>query len=206
MSAVTFGFLLVGALFWLNAKLTQQQLQIISVGDGAYTEAIGEAYDLNKSRRDGAQIVVAGERALRYAKNPKDQSLAEFWIGLGYFRQERYEDAITHEDKAAALDPTVALPLRVKGDALILLQRSDEALVAYNAAIEREPDAGSHYIARAYAECNLRQTAAATADLERGATLRQQQNTGEEAATAFARKDIQDCIKTGRYIALSLGR
>lgn len=53
--------------------------------------------------------------------------------------EQNYQDAISYANQALALRPNYAEAFKLKGDALVKLGRYDQAGIAYNEALERDP-------------------------------------------------------------------
>ncbi|MFJ3716881.1 tetratricopeptide repeat protein [Streptomyces sp. NPDC090057] len=75
------------------------------------------------------------------ARTPAEQ--AAYLTGVGQLAWERgdREDALRHFEAAVRLDPGRRAALAGKGRALAALGRTDEAVAAYRAALDRQPDA-----------------------------------------------------------------
>lgn len=74
--------------------------------------------------------------------------LASYQAANRYFEDGRYDKALQEYEQALQADPGNLHALRGKARSLMQLQRHDEALAAFNAAIARQPDFAASYANR----------------------------------------------------------
>ncbi len=73
-------------------------------------------------------------------KSSPDDAGAHYRLGNALFDQKRFEEACVHYDEAARLDPQHMAALCNKGLCLRNLGKRDEALAAYRAALDIQPN------------------------------------------------------------------
>jgi tetratricopeptide (TPR) repeat protein len=95
---------------------------------------------------------VALKKALRLTgENDKEgRATVLFGLALSVYDQERYSDAIEHVTEALSLSPSAPL-YTLLGKSLYFLDRDEEALVAFEKAVELEPTSVDAWIGKAEA-------------------------------------------------------
>ena len=66
-------------------------------------------------------------------------AFAQYDQGMKHFQDKHYDQALQAADQAIQLDPSRAPFYRLKGDALVNLQRYDQARQAYQTALQQDP-------------------------------------------------------------------
>ena len=72
-------------------------------------------------------------------------------MGINYFSQRRYQEALEAYEQAIAADPSFPNGYVSKANALILLDRAEEAVTICDGVIAREPREGGAYVTKATA-------------------------------------------------------
>ena len=100
----------------------------------------------NKYKDAGAALEKALE--LTEKNDPAGQSTVLFALGLNFYDQDEYELALEYSRQAVGLDQNPSLYVLI-GDCLYLLNREDEALSAFDKAIELDPNSLQAWIGKA---------------------------------------------------------
>ena len=72
-------------------------------------------------------------------QNPKNAD-AFFNLGIAFYNNENYEDALAAYKEAIRLQPDNAMALEYLGDTYYLLKNQNEALAAYQKALQMKAD------------------------------------------------------------------
>jgi len=141
--------------FWLSAA----DLEAALLGPPAELEAVswmerdsgGDAATLIRQSDQlfNSGALVEAEEKLEQATR-LDPSSTTAWdrLGLTYAARSRHDAAITAHDKAANLDPRDPKPLYHRGNLLASLDRVEQAIASYDAAIARDADFAPAYFNR----------------------------------------------------------
>lgn len=78
----------------------------------------------------------------------QDNALVRFGLGGEYFKQARYDAAVTHLRQALQHDPTYSAAWKLLGQALVKSGRNDEAKLAYQRGIQAAEQKGDKQTAK----------------------------------------------------------
>jgi eukaryotic-like serine/threonine-protein kinase len=115
--------------------------------------------------RDWTTAEAGFKRALQF--NP-GYATAHHWFGEYLVAMSRFDEAITELQTAKSLDPLSSAISGSLADAFYMARRPDEAIPAYDAALEVDRDNPSLYLYMALAHASNGQLAEANAVIERG--------------------------------------
>ena len=65
----------------------------------------------------------------------QDSALLRFGLGGEYFKQQRYDEAMTHLQRAVELDPRYSAAWKLLGQSLAAADRREDAIAAYTQGI-----------------------------------------------------------------------
>ncbi|KPQ39628.1 MAG: TPR repeat [Phormidium sp. OSCR] len=109
------------------------------------------------------------------ASNKVSSSVEAIW----YQSNEINASLILNESEIYAQNNSAALPHLERGDSLFDRGNLEEALAAYNQAIQVDPDFAESYVARGFLHQEMRNTSEAISDLETAASLYREQGDSE---------------------------
>jgi len=161
------------------------------VENKAYLAAIKQATndnaDSNQTNNQGPQIVADGQHVLAVARTNQQRSGGEYWVGLGYFWQQDYATALTHEQQSISYDSSNTTAIITSGDLLVNTDQNQAAIAMAERALSLDPKSSSAYRVMAFAESNLGSQAQALADITKATTLDQ-----AAANQGYLASDTQD--------------
>jgi tetratricopeptide (TPR) repeat protein len=107
------------------------------------------------------------EQEKRKEQDTKGNADTYYRAGEGYYKMEKYDQAITYYDKAIELNPNHALAYYNRGGAYVEIHQYRKAIADYDRAIELNPNHALAYYNRAGAYSEIGENEKAVADYDR---------------------------------------
>ncbi|MEN8131108.1 MAG: tetratricopeptide repeat protein [Pseudomonadota bacterium] len=133
----------------------------------------------------------------------------EFSAAMKYLEDGHHEDALKEYQGLLAGEPNNAAALRGKAQALMLMERYDEALPTYDEAIDRAPDFGATFANRGILKDRMGDYPGALADYEKAIRLDPEVSEGPGFLTRFMRNQSEKpptIIDRARYLQDQLNK
>ena len=115
----------------------------------------------------GGSILADGRAALAASRTNRGRSNAQYYIGMGYFWESQYQNALDAQMDSIASDSANSAAFIMAGEQLVNLGRPNEAIVLENRALMLDPQNSSALRTQAFAYSNLGRTADAVAAMDR---------------------------------------
>jgi tetratricopeptide (TPR) repeat protein len=132
--------------------------------DGKKEEETIEKRIREEERRMAERIT---EKEKRKKQDTKENSDTYYRAGEGYYKMEKYDQAIPYYDKAIELNPNHALAYYSRGSAYVEIHQYRKAIADYDRAIELNPNHALAYYNRAGAYGEIGENEKAIADYDR---------------------------------------
>ena len=168
LATVTYLVFVVGLLgagialgFWSAHNQPLAQASTNPAYDAAAKQAEVDLAASSDTDNRGTAIVSDGQQALAAATTRFGRSGAYYYIARGYFWERNYTMALDNANLALTNDATNQGALEVAANALINLDRPAEAIAMADRELSLDATDGSAYRAKAFAQANLGQQAAA---------------------------------------------